>query len=54
MLVTLKPQKEYSDFHLKDALFVDTNTELSNTVQDPKFGGRHPLPSLEDFLYPNR
>ncbi|MDC1402927.1 hypothetical protein N8328_00810 [Crocinitomicaceae bacterium] len=42
-------KSDYNTSHLKGALFVDTNTELSNTAQDPKFGGRHPLPSLEDF-----
>lgn len=41
-------QQRYQEEHLEKALFVDLDEELSN-VDDPKQGGRHPLPEIADF-----
>ncbi|NHN25037.1 sulfurtransferase [Flavobacterium jejuense] len=35
--------------HLQGALFVDLNTQLADIKEDVAFGGRHPLPTLEQF-----
>lgn len=39
----------YQDKHLKGAVFVDLNSELADIKDDPSKGGRHPLPTLEQF-----
>uniref|UniRef100_UPI00404B058F sulfurtransferase n=1 Tax=Gelidibacter sp. TaxID=2018083 RepID=UPI00404B058F len=39
----------YKQKHLKGALFVDLNMQLANIQPDVAIGGRHPLPSLEQF-----
>ncbi|NJM80439.1 MAG: sulfurtransferase [Flavobacterium sp.] len=39
----------YLESHLQDALFVDLNTQLANIKDDVVVGGRHPLPTLEQF-----
>lgn len=39
----------YLQSHIKGALFVDLNTQLSSPSADPAKGGRHPLPELEKF-----
>jgi thiosulfate/3-mercaptopyruvate sulfurtransferase len=39
----------YENKHLEGALFVDANTQLATIETDVAVGGRHPLPSLEDF-----
>ena len=39
----------YSQAHLEGALFVDLETDLSEKREDAKDGGRHPLPSVENF-----
>ncbi|NMH28817.1 sulfurtransferase [Flavobacterium silvaticum] len=41
--------ENYKRSHLEKAVFVDVNKDLA-TVGDPKFGGRHPLPSIKHFL----
>lgn len=35
--------------HLKNAFFVDINTDLININDDLAIGGRHPLPSIKKF-----
>lgn len=39
----------YQISHLKEALYVDINTDLAE-IKDPKNGGRHPLPSISKFI----
>ncbi|UQB70383.1 sulfurtransferase [Epilithonimonas zeae] len=40
---------EYLKKHLKNAVFVDLNSDLAE-IDNPKNGGRHPLPKFEDFI----
>lgn len=42
-------KERYLEKHLKGAYFIDLETELSPSQKNPKEGGRHPLPSLQDF-----
>lgn len=39
----------YEGNHLKGALYVDLNTQLSDIKSDAADGGRHPLPTQEQF-----
>ncbi|WP_130734488.1 sulfurtransferase [Flavobacterium sp. J27] len=39
----------YLESHLLGALFVDLNTQLATIKEDVAEGGRHPLPTLEQF-----
>lgn len=39
----------YEAEHLAGALFVDLNSDLADIKPDPADGGRHPLPSIDDF-----
>ena len=39
----------YEAKHLDGALFVDTNTQLADIKRDLSIGGRHPLPTMEQF-----
>ncbi|GAB4093754.1 sulfurtransferase [Flaviaesturariibacter terrae] len=39
----------YQQRHLKGALFVDLNEQLADIKSDAAQGGRHPLPTLEQF-----
>jgi thiosulfate/3-mercaptopyruvate sulfurtransferase len=39
----------YENKHLEGAIFVDANTQLATIETDVAVGGRHPLPSIEDF-----
>jgi len=39
----------YQAEHLKGALFVDLNTQLADIKDDLANGGRHPLPTFENF-----
>jgi len=39
----------YLASHLQGALFVDLNTQLAAIKEDAAEGGRHPLPTLEQF-----
>lgn len=41
--------ERYNKAHLKNAQFVDLETDLSDKNDDPALGGRHPLPQPEDF-----
>ncbi|HJL14230.1 MAG TPA: sulfurtransferase [Sandaracinaceae bacterium LLY-WYZ-13_1] len=42
-------RERYAARHLEGAVFVDLETELSGDTSRPERGGRHPLPSLEDW-----
>ncbi|WP_350291571.1 sulfurtransferase [uncultured Croceitalea sp.] len=42
-------KKNYLQEHLAGALHVDLNEELSDIKEDVANGGRHPLPSIEQF-----
>lgn len=44
----INANENYQKEHLKGARFVDLNKDLA-TVENPAYGGRHPLPSLEKF-----
>jgi thiosulfate/3-mercaptopyruvate sulfurtransferase len=39
----------YNTRHLDGSLFVDVNTQLANIQPDVSNGGRHPLPTLQQF-----
>lgn len=41
--------KLYLEKHIKNARFIDLDKDLATIGDDPAFGGRHPLPSLEKF-----
>jgi len=42
-------KENYAKRHLKGALFVDLNTQLADIKSDLSEGGRHPLPTLDNF-----
>ena len=42
-------KEEYQKKHLKNAVFVDLNHNLAE-IDDPKNGGRHPLPKFGEFI----
>jgi thiosulfate/3-mercaptopyruvate sulfurtransferase len=39
----------YETKHLNDALFIDLDTQLANIKENVANGGRHPLPSINQF-----
>ena|SRR6218665_2473154 len=39
----------YQKEHLKGARFVDLNLDLASIPENPENGGRHPLPTIEQF-----
>lgn len=41
--------ENYQRQHLDKAVFVDLNTELADIKEDVANGGRHPLPTIEQF-----
>lgn len=41
--------QNYQHSHLQSALFVDVNTQLADIKEDVSIGGRHPLPTVEQF-----
>ncbi|MEH0155453.1 sulfurtransferase [Limibacter armeniacum] len=41
--------ENYNHKHLKGALYVDLNDQLSDIKEDAAIGGRHPLPSISQF-----
>jgi thiosulfate/3-mercaptopyruvate sulfurtransferase len=44
------PAREaYTKKHIEGALYIDLNEDLSDIKEDAAEGGRHPLPSAEDF-----
>lgn len=42
-------QSNYEGAHLKGAVFVDLESQMANIGEDFAIGGRHPLPSPEEF-----
>ena len=42
-------KENYLKNHLKGALYVDLNDDLSDIKKDTSNGGRHPLPTPEQF-----
>lgn len=42
-------RSQYEAKHLDSALYVDLNTQLADIKADVRLGGRHPLPSIENF-----
>lgn len=42
-------KENYIKKHLEYSVFVDLNSDLAE-IDDPKNGGRHPLPTFEDFV----
>jgi len=42
-------KQQYQNKHLKNAVFVDLNNDLA-TIDNPKNGGRHPLPDFSVFI----
>ena len=42
-------KEDYQKKHLQNAVFVDLNSDLAE-IDNPKNGGRHPLPKFEDFI----
>lgn len=42
-------KEKYNQQHLKGALYVDLNTDLTDIKEDASKGGRHPLPSTIEF-----
>lgn len=42
-------KENYEVKHLEGALYVDLNTQLANIKTDVSIGGRHPLPTMEQF-----
>lgn len=41
--------ENYSKSHLKNALFVDINSQLASIKENLAEGGRHPLPTVQEF-----
>ena len=41
--------QNYTKSHLQGALFVDVNTQLADIKENVSIGGRHPLPTVEQF-----
>ncbi|WP_313598662.1 sulfurtransferase [Epilithonimonas vandammei] len=42
-------KENYNKKHLEYSVFADLNSDLAE-IDDPKNGGRHPLPKFEDFV----
>jgi len=42
-------KSEFEKKHLKNAVYVNLNSDLAE-IDNPKNGGRHPLPKFEDFI----
>src|SRR5262245_7196375 len=41
--------QKYSASHVKGAVYVDLDKDLSQKPEDASKGGRHPLPDIKDF-----
>ncbi len=41
--------QKYLDRHIKNAMFIDLDKDLSEVGENHAFGGRHPLPTVEKF-----
>jgi thiosulfate/3-mercaptopyruvate sulfurtransferase len=42
-------KKRYEKGHIENAIFVDLDTQLADIKPDTSIGGRHPLPSIDQF-----
>ena len=42
--------KNYAEKHIKKAIYIDLNKDLSALKDDAANGGRHPLTSVDDFI----
>ena len=42
-------RENYAKKHLENAFYLDLNEDLSEIPENPKNGGRHPLPKVEKF-----
>ncbi len=42
-------EKKYRDEHLDGAIYIDLNTQLADIKSDASMGGRHPLPTPQQF-----
>ena len=42
-------EASYTVKHLDGAIFIDSSTQLATIQPDAAIGGRHPLPTIEDF-----
>lgn len=42
-------KSNYNQKHLDGAVFVDLNTQLADIKEDVSLGGRHPLPTIDNF-----
>lgn len=49
IIIDASNRGDYEKEHLKNAQFVDLNTQLSDIKDDVSKGGRHPLPKIQDF-----
>lgn len=49
LLLDARPAKAYAEGHAPNARHADLDTKLA-AIEDPKFGGRHPLPPLDRWL----
>ena len=49
IIIDASNRGDYEKEHLKNAQFVDLNTQLSDIKDDASKGGRHPLPKIQDF-----
>jgi len=41
--------RKYADGHLRNAIHLDLDKDLSSKTRDPSKGGRHPLPAADKF-----
>lgn len=46
----INAKSNYDENHLKGAIFIDLNTQLAEIKDDLSIGGRHPLPTLKNFV----
>ena len=42
-------RENYAKKHLENAFYLDLNEDLSKVPENPKNGGRHPLPKIKNF-----
>ena len=47
---TKDAKSNYLIQHIEGAIFIDINTQLADIKDDLSNGGRHPLPSIENFI----
>ena len=49
IIVDAGSQENYQEKHLDTAIFIDLSSQLAGVKADAKNGGRHPLPTIEQF-----